>query len=264
MSSAHIPHTPVQNHILASLPRADYARILPFLEPVMMRTGAVVFESGEQINYMHFPTTSIVSLLYDLEDGSSPHVAMIGNEGAIGIPLLLGGDSTPNRAVVQCAGEGYRLKASNLLPELDLHGELHSQLLLFTQARMTQTAQIAVCNRSHPLLQQLCRWLLCSLDRTVGAELVMTQELIALNLGVRREGVTEAAGKLQADGLIQYRRGRIQVLNRAGLEAQVCECYAVVREEYARLLDKVELPHRCAVCPPTPSENATAPSPMQM
>lgn len=264
MSSAHTPHTPVQNHILAALPKADYARILPFLEPVVMSAGAVVFESGEQINYMHFPTTSIVSLLYDLEDGSSPHVAMIGNEGAIGIPLVLGGDSTPNRAVVQCAGEGYRLKAGNLMPELELHGELHNLLLLFTQARMTQTAQIAVCNRSHPLLQQLCRWLLSSLDRSIGLELVMTQELIALNLGVRREGVTEAAGKLQADGLIQYRRGRITVLDRAGLEAQVCECYAVVRTEYARLLYRVGLPHRCAVCPPASAGPVTEPSPMQM
>jgi len=264
MASTHTPHTPVQNRILAALPRADYARILPFLEPVAMRAGAVVFESGEQINYLHFPTTSIISLLYDLEDGSSPHVAMIGNEGAVGIPLVLGGDSTPNRAVVQCAGEGYRLKAGNLMPELELHGTLHDLLLLFTQARMMQTAQIAVCNRSHPLLQQLCRWLLSSLDRTVGPELIMTQELIALNLGVRREGVTEAAGKLQADGLIKYRRGRITVLDRAGLEAQVCECYAVVREEYARLLHRAELPQHSAAFSSADAGNVTEPSPMQV
>lgn len=240
----------VQNHLLAAIPAEDFARLIPLLEPVSMPTGAIIFESNAPITYLHFPTTSVVSLLYDLEDGTCPHVALIGNEGAVGMPLVLGGDSTPNRAEVQYAGEGFRLKAENLLEELALHGELQSLLLLFTQARMTQTAQIAVCNQSHNLYQQFCRWLLCSLDRKAGQDLHITHERIANNLGVRREGVTETALRLQAEGLIKYRRGCITVLDRAGIEAQVCECYVVVQDEYKRLLYRVPSPHRCAICVP--------------
>jgi len=226
----------MQNYILAALPVTDYARLLPFLEPVTLLADSVIFESGGHISHLYFPTTCILTLLYDLENGTSSQVAMIGNEGVAGLPLLLGGDRTTNRAVVQCGGSAYRIKACSLRRELALHGELNNLLLLYAQAHMTQTAQIAVCNRSHTLDQQLCRWLLSSLDLTQGNELVMTQELIASNLGVRREGVTEAARKLQAEGFIQYRRGHITVLDREGLEDHLCECYAVVKNEYARLL----------------------------
>jgi len=228
--------TPTQNILLSALPVADYARLLPVLEEVTLDVGTVLFESGGHINYLLFPTSCIVTLLYDLENGTSSQVAMVGHEGAVGIPLLLCGNTTVNRAVVQCAGTAYRIKACNLRRELSRHGELESLLLRYAQARMTQTAQNAVCNRSHSLVQQLCRWLLNSLDRIEGNELVMTQELIANNLGVRREGVTEAACKLQSEGLIQYRRGHITVLDREGLEDLVCECYAVVKDEYERLL----------------------------
>ena len=230
------PNTPKQNHLLAALPAADYARLLPDLELIPMPLGWAVYESGDQLHYLYFPTTSIVSLLYVMESGASAEIAITGNEGLVGISLFMGGESTPSRAVVQSAGNGYRLKASVLKREFALGGNLQHLALRYTQALLTQMAQTAVCNRHHALDKQLCRWLLLSLDRLQGNELLMTQELIANMLGVRREGVTEAAGKLQADGLIQYRRGHIKVLDRAKLEKRVCECYAVVKKEFDRLL----------------------------
>ena len=201
-----------------------------------MPLGWVIYESGGPLNYLYFPTTSIVSLLYVMESGASAEIAITGNEGLVGISLFMGGESTPSRAVVQSAGEGYRLKAGVLKKEFALGGRLQYLALRYTQALITQMAQTAVCNRHHALEQQLCRWLLLSLDRLPGNELRMTQELIANMLGVRREGVTEAAGKLQAEGLIRYSRGQITVLDRPGLERRVCECYAVVKKEYDRLL----------------------------
>jgi len=230
------PHTPKQNHLLAALPAVDYARLLPDLELTPMPLGWAVYESGGKLGYLYFPTTSIVSLLYVMESGASAEIAITGNEGLVGISLFMGGESTPSRAVVQSAGNGYRLRASVLKREFALGGNLQQLALRYTQALITQMAQTAVCNRHHALDQQLCRWLLLSLDRLPGTELVMTQELIANMLGVRREGVTEAAGRLQAEGLIHYRRGHIKVLDRAKLEKRVCECYAVVKKEYDRLL----------------------------
>jgi len=230
------PHAPKQNHLLAALPAVDYARLLPDLELIPMPLGWAVYESGGHMGYIYFPTTSIVSLLYVMESGASAEIAITGNEGLVGISLFMGGESTPSRAVVQSQGNGYRLKASVLKREFALGGYLQHLALRYTQALITQMAQTAVCNRHHALDQQLCRWLLLSLDRLEGNELVMTQELIANMLGVRREGVTEAAGKLQEDGLIQYSRGHIKVLDRAKLEKRVCECYAVVKKEFDRLL----------------------------
>jgi len=227
---------PKQNHLLAALPATDYARLLPDLEPIAMPLGWVVYESGGHIGYVYFPTTSIVSLLYVIESGASAEIAIAGNEGLVGISLFMGGESTPSRAVVQSAGEGYRVKASVLKKEFALGGELQHLALRYTQALITQMAQTAVCNRHHTLDQQLCRWLLLSMDRLPGNELKMTQELIANMLGVRREGVTVAAGDLQAAGLIHYSRGHIIILDRAGLEQRVCECYAVVKKEFDRLL----------------------------
>ena len=233
MSSAH---TPTQNHLLAALPEADYARLLPNLELIAMPLGWAVYESGGHMSYLYFPTTSIVSLLYVMESGASAEIAITGNEGLVGISLFMGGESTPSRAVVQSAGNAYRLRANILKREFALGGNLQHLALRYTQALITQMAQTAVCNRHHSVDQQLCRWLLLTLDRLPGDELVMTQELIANMLGVRREGVTEAAGKLQAAGLIQYGRGHIKVLDRARLEKRVCECYAVVKKEFERLL----------------------------
>src|SRR5512141_1993918 len=230
------PHSPKQNHILAALPAEDYARLLPDLELIPMPLGWAVYESGGHMNYVYFPTTCIVSLLYVMEDGASAEIAITGNCGLVGISLFMGGESTPSRAVVQSAGNGYRLRASVLKREFAMGGHMQHLALRYTQALITQMAQTAVCNRHHALDQQLCRWLLLSLDRLQTNELVMTQELIADMLGVRREGVTEAAGKLQHDGLIHYSRGHIKVLDRARLEKRVCECYAVVKKEYDRLL----------------------------
>ena len=232
----HSINSPQQNHLLAALPAADYARLLPDLEPVRMPLGWTVYESGGHLGYMYFPTTSIVSLLYVMENGASAEIAMTGNEGLVGISLFMGGDSTTSRAVVQGAGNGYRLKAAILKREFALGGPLHNLALRFTQTLITQMAQTAVCNRHHTLDQQLCRCLLLNLDRMPGDELVMTHELIADMLGVRREGVTEAAGTLRHDGLIKYHRGHIKVLERAMLEKRACECYAVVRKECDRLL----------------------------
>jgi CRP-like cAMP-binding protein len=230
------PHSPRQNHLLDALPPEDYARLLPDLELIPMPLGWAVYESGGHMGYLYFPTTSIISLLYVMENGASAEIAITGNEGLVGISLFMGGESTPSRAVVQSAGNGYRLKAGAMKREFALGGELQHLALRYTQALITQMAQTAVCNRHHALEQQLCRWLLLSLDRLPGDELQMTQELIANMLGVRRGGVNQAAGALQKEGLIQYNRGRIKVLNREGLEQRVCECYAVVKKEFDRLL----------------------------
>jgi CRP-like cAMP-binding protein len=230
------PHSPKQNHLLAALPAEDYARLLPDLELMAMPLGWAVYESGAHMAFLYFPTTSIVSLLYVMESGGSAEIAITGNEGLVGISLFMGGETTPSRAVVQSAGNGYRLKASVLKREFALGGNLQHLSLRYTQALITQMAQTAVCNRHHSVDQQLCRWLLLSLDRLQSNELTMTQELIANMLGVRREGVTEAAGKLQSAGLIHYKRGKITVLDRPKLERRACECYRVVKKEFDRLL----------------------------
>jgi len=224
------------NRLLAALPEESYRKLSPFLEPVQLPLGMALYESGGAQGYVYFPTSSIVSLLYVLENGSSAEIAVTGCEGVVGIALFMGGETTPSRAVVQSAGHGYRLRAAVLKKAFESGGALQYLLLRFTQALITQMTQTAVCNRHHAVEQQLCRWLLLSLDRLPANELVMTQELIANMLGVRREGVTEAAGRLQAEGLIEYSRGRITVLDRDQLEARVCECYAVVKKEYDRLL----------------------------
>jgi CRP-like cAMP-binding protein len=232
-------HSPHQNHLLDALPASDYARLAPHLELIPMGLGDVLYESGSQLRYVYFPTTSIISLLYVMEDGASAEIAIVGNEGILGVSLFMGGDTTPSRAVVQSAGHGFRLKAELLKNEFGRFGPTMHLLLRYTQALITQMSQTAVCNRHHSVDQQLCRWLLLSLDRLQTNELSMTQELIANMLGVRREGVTEAAGKLQDAGLIRYRRGLISVLDRPGLEARVCECYQVVKTEFDRLLPYV-------------------------
>ena len=225
-----------ENHLLAALPDAEMHRWLPLLEPVDLPLGLVLYESGRTLSHVYFPTTAIVSLLFVLEDGDSAEIAVVGNEGVVGISLFMGGGSTPSRAVVQSAGQGYRLSSHAIKEAFGRSGPVMHLMLRYTQALITQMAQTAVCNRHHTLDKQLCRWLLLSMDRLRGNELVMTQELIANMLGVRREGVTEAALKLQAAGLIQYARGRITVLDRPGLERRTCECYAVVKKEYDRLL----------------------------
>src|ERR1700720_1397774 len=232
-------HNPHQNHLLAALPASDYQRLASHLELVPMKLGEVLYESGGQLRYVYFPTTSILSLLYVMEDGASAEIAIVGNEGILGISLFMGGESTPSRAVVQSAGHAFRLKAVLLKNEFGRFGPTMHLLLRYTQALITQMAQTAVCNRHHSVDQQLCRWLLLSLDRLQTNELSMTQELIANMLGVRREGVTEAAGKLQDAGLISYRRGQTTVLDRPGLEARSCECYQVIKTEFDRLLPYV-------------------------
>jgi CRP-like cAMP-binding protein len=237
--AAPAPHSPHQNHLLDALPAGDYERIAPHLELIPMHLGEVLYEPGVRLRYVYFPTTSIVSLLYVLEDGASAEIAIVGNEGMLGISLFMGGDTTPSHAVVQSAGHGFRLKAELLKTEFGRFGPTMHVLLRYTQALLTQMAQTAVCNRHHSVDQQLCRWLLLSLDRLSSNELSMTQELIANMLGVRREGVTEAAGKLQDVGLIRYRRGTITVLDRPRLEARSCECYQVVKTEFDRLLPYV-------------------------
>ena len=227
---------PRRNQLLAALPDAEWAQWLPQLEAVDLPLGKVLYESGSKLTHVYFPTTAIVSLLYVMEDGASAEIAVVGHEGIVGISLFMGGETTPSRAVVQSAGHGFRLSASLMMQEFNRAGPVLHLLLRYTQALITQMAQTAVCNRHHSLDQQLCRWLLLSLDRLHSKELVMTQELIANMLGVRREGVTEAAGHLQEAGLIQYRRGHITVLDRDRLEQRACECYAVVKKEYDRLL----------------------------
>jgi CRP-like cAMP-binding protein len=236
------PHDPSQNHLLAALPEEEYARLLPNLEWVPLPLGESLSEPGEQMRHVYFPTTAIVSLLYVMEDGASAEIAVVGNEGIVGVSLFMGGETTTSRAVVQSAGHGYRLSGQLLKDAFFRAGPMQRLLLRYTQALLTQMAQTAVCNRHHSVDQQLCRWLLLSLDRLNSNELVMTQELIANMLGVRREGVTEAAGKLQQAGLIEYHRGHITVLDRPGLEAHACECYAVVKKEFDRLLPYVVSP----------------------
>ncbi|HEY9450013.1 MAG TPA: Crp/Fnr family transcriptional regulator [Gemmatimonadaceae bacterium] len=231
---------PLQNHLLAALPRTELQRWLPDLEPVAMPLGMVLYEPGSTQSHVYFPTTAIVSLLYIIESGASAEIAVVGHEGLVGVPLVMGGQSTPSRAVVQSAGAGYRLKGQTITDEME-HAPVRPILLRYTQALMTQMSQTAVCNRHHSLDQQLCRWLLLSLDRLRGNELIMTQELIANMLGVRRGGVTEGALKLQAAGLIRYARGHIVVLDREGLERRTCECYEVVKKEYERLLPATEV-----------------------
>jgi len=229
-------HDPAQNRLLAALLPDEHDRIFPNLELVPMPLGHVVCESGLEMRHVYFPTTSIVSLLYVMEDGSSAEIAVVGNEGIVGISLFMGGETTTSRAVVQSAGHAYRLRGQSIKDSFLRAGTMQRLLLCYTQALLTQMAQTAVCNRHHSIDQQLCRWLLISLDRLPSNVLVMTQELIANMLGVRREGVTEAAGKLQRAGLIHYNRGKITVLDRPGLERRVCECYQVVKTEFDRLI----------------------------
>ncbi|HEV2861871.1 MAG TPA: Crp/Fnr family transcriptional regulator [Pyrinomonadaceae bacterium] len=227
---------PTKNRLLAALPREEYELIVPNLGPTSFKLGEVVYESGGKMEHIYFPTTSIVSLLYVMENGASAEMGMAGNEGLVGVALFMGGNSMPNRAVVQNAGGAVRMKAQVMRNEFARGGAFQSLLLRYTQALITQMSQTAVCNRLHAIEQQLCRWLLLIHDRMDSDELVMTQELIANMMGVRREGVTAAAGRLQEQGLISYVRGRIQILDRRGLEAAVCECYKVVKDEYDRLL----------------------------
>ena len=238
---------PKENYLLAALPDSEYQILLPDLESVSMPLGQVMQASGDAMTHAYFPTTAIVSLLYVMESGASAEVAMVGKKGLIGISLFMGGGSTPSRAVVQSAGRGFRLKARIVKDRFDKSGPLMHLFLRYTQALITQITQTAACNRHHAVEQQLCRWLLLSLDRSLGCDLSMTQELIANNLGVRREGVTEAALKLQRAGLIRYARGHIEVLDRQGLEERSCECYQVVKTEYDRLLPALQtasLPQR--------------------
>jgi len=238
LTETHLFHSPspADNRLLASLPGDVMSRLLPQLEHVPMELGKVIHESGSRMQHVYFPTTSIVSLLYIMADGASADSAIIGNDGILGIALFMGGETTPSRAVVRSAGHGYRLKAQQLKDEFHRAGPLMHLLLRYTQALITQIAQTAVCNRHHSVDQQLCRWLLLRLDRLPTREMDITQDAIASMLGVRREGVTEAAGNLQEAGLISCRRGHISVLDRHGLEARSCECYAVVRREFDRLL----------------------------
>ena len=233
-----VPHAPDprDNQLLAALPSAEYQRWLPQLEAVPLELGQVLYESGATLAHVYFPTTAIVSLLYVMQDGASAEIAVVGFEGLVGVSLFMGGESTPSRAVVQSAGGTYRLRSQAMKDEFNRAGPVLHLLLRYTQALITQMSQTAVCNRHHSLDRQLCRWLLLSMDRLHGNELAMTQELIANMLGVRREGVTDAALKLQRAGLIRYSRGHITVLDRAGLEGATCECYAVVKREYDRLL----------------------------
>ncbi|CAH0166341.1 MULTISPECIES: Crp/Fnr family transcriptional regulator [unclassified Pseudomonas] len=232
---------PQQNHLLAALPGEVQQRLFSHLEHVSLPLGQVLYESGESIRHVYFPTDSIVSLLNVMESGACAEISVVGNEGLVGVSLFMGGESTPSRAVVQSGGYAYRLPGQRLKDEFNRHGELLVLMLRYTQALITQMSQTAVCNRHHSIDQQLCRWLLLSLDRLPGNQLNMTQELIANMLGVRREGVTEAAGKLQRQGVIEYSRGRITVLNRRQLEQMSCECYAVVKKETDRLLSYMPL-----------------------
>ena len=230
---------PNQNHLLAALPAADFEPLAAHLELVPMALGQMLYEPGTQLRHAYFPTTSIVSLHYVTESGASAETAGVGNEGVVGIQLFMGGETTSSSAVVQTAGHAYRLEGRLLKQEFDRAGSLQRLLLRYTQALMTQMAQTAACNRLHSVEQQLCRWLLLTLDRIPSGELIMTQELVASMLGVRRESVTEAAGSLQNAGYIRYRRGHISVLDRRGLETRACECYGVVRKELTRLLSDV-------------------------
>lgn len=239
MLSPPPPHQPDQNHLLAALPATELERLKPHLELIHMPLGEVLCESGGRLPYVYFPTSTIISLHYILENGASSEIAGVGNEGMLGISLFMGGESTPSWATVQTAGHGYRMKAGFLMQEFNQGGPVQRLLLRYTQALITQISQTAVCNRHHTIEQQLCRWLLLTLDRLNSQDLVMTQELIASMLGVRREGITEAAGKLQQAGIIRYRRGHITVLDQIGLKTHVCECYEVVKKEFDRLFRDV-------------------------
>jgi CRP-like cAMP-binding protein len=234
-----LPNNPNQNHLLSALPTAEFERLAAHLELVPMLLGEILYEPGGQMQHAYFPTTAIVSLHYVMESGASAESAGVGNEGVVGISLFMGGNTTPSSAVVQTAGHGYRLESRLLLQEFKRAGVTQRLLLRYTQALITQMFQTAACNRHHSVEQQLCRWLLLTLDRSPGRELIMTQELVASMLGVRREGITEAAGKLQHSGFIRYRRGHIAVLDRSGLESRACECYAVVKKELGRLMSDV-------------------------
>ncbi len=236
MSKPETQQDKMDNHLLSNLPAKEYARLLPHLEPVSFALGDVLYESGGYIDNVYFPTDSIISLLYIMENGSTAEIGVAGFEGAIGIALFMGGDTMPNRAVVQSAGSALRMKAKVMQAEFARGGAFQLSLLRYTQALMTQISQTAVCNRLHSVEQQLCRWLLLSHDRLRSDKLVMTHDLIANMLGVRREGITMAAQKLQEQGLISYVRGTITMLDRQGLEEAVCECYQVVKSEYDRLL----------------------------
>jgi CRP-like cAMP-binding protein len=233
------PHSRNQNHLLAALPTAEFESLAAHLELVPMPLGEILYEPGSQMRHAYFPTTAIVSLHYVMETGASAETAGVGNEGVVGIALFMGGDTTPSSAVVHTAGHAYRLEGSLLKQEFNRAGLMQRLLLRYTQALITQMTQTAACNRHHSVEQQLCRWLLLTLDRAPSRELIMTQELVARMLGVRREGITEAAGNLQRAGVIQYRRGHIAVLERSGLESRACECYAVVKKELGRLLSDV-------------------------
>jgi len=234
------PHNPNQNHLLAALPAAEFERMAGQLELVPMRLGELIYGPGGQLQHAYFPTTSIVSLHYVTESGASAEIAGVGNEGVVGISLFMGGDTTPSSAVVQTAGQAYRLERRLLMEEFNRDSSIRSLLLRYTQALITQMAQTAICNRYHSVEQQLCRWLLVTLDRVPSGQFVMTQELVANMLGVRREAITQSAVKLQESGFIRYRRGHIAVLDRSGLETRTCECYAVVRKELNRLLTDVQ------------------------
>ena len=238
-ASVTLPHSPNQNHLLAALPTEEFQRLAQHLQLVPMLLGEALYEPGMEMPYACFPTTSIVSLHYVLESGASAESAGVGNEGVVGVSLFMGGDTTPSSAVVLTAGHGYRLRSDLLKQEFNRGGFMQRLLLCYTQALMTQISQTGACNRHHSIEQQLCRWLLLTLDRMQSTELVMTQELVATMLGVRREGITEAAGRLQSTGCIRYRRGHITVLDRAALERRTCECYSVVRKELSRLLSDV-------------------------
>jgi CRP-like cAMP-binding protein len=240
-----LPHDPNRNHLLAALPATEFERLAPHLELAAMRLGETIYEPGEKLQYVYFPTTAIVSLLYIMESGASAEMAGVGNEGVLGISLFMGGDTTPSSAVVQTAGHCYRLEARLLKEEFNRAGLVQKLLLRYTQALVTQMTQTAACNRHHSIEQQLCRWLLLTLDRLPSSELIMTHELVAGAFGVRRESITEAAGNLQRAGLIRYRRGHIAVFERSGLEAGACECYAVVKKEFNRLLADVR--HRQSI-----------------
>ena len=234
-----LPHNPNQNRLIAALPAAEFERLAPHLELVPMLRGETLYQAGGQLSHVYFPTTAIVSLRYVMESGLSAEIAGVGNEGMLGISLFMGGDTTPSTAVVHTAGHGYRLQGSLLKEEFNRAGRMQRLLLRYTQALVTQMFQTAACNRHHTIEQQLSRWLLLTLDRLPSNELIMTQEMVASALGVRRKGIAEAAGNLQRAGIIRYRRGRISVIERSGLEARACECYAVVKKEIGRLLSDV-------------------------
>jgi CRP-like cAMP-binding protein len=236
MSTSATKEEAIQNHLLAGVSDEELARLLPNLQPLDLPLGKVLYESGEKMDYVYFPTTAIISLLYIMENGSSAEIGVVGNDGLVGIAIFMGGDTTPNRAVVQSAGKTFKMEAKAMKEEFTRGGRFHNQCLRYTQALITQISQTAVCNRLHSVDQQLCRWLLLSHDRLPSDRLIMTQDLISNMLGVRREGITHAAKRLQSEGYISYVRGDMTILNRKGLESSVCECYQVVRTEYDRLL----------------------------